>query len=80
MAYKLTDMDNRSVFDAAIKSYVCSSEDDIAKLPKFGKVGTQVLNDGYDDTNNAPCGYGSTAIVLGGNVYQLFPNNEWSAL
>lgn len=83
MAYKLTGINNHAILQAAIKSYDCSSSTDIGLLPKFGKKGTQILNDGYDETNNAPCGYGSTALVIAdGNttVYKLMPDNEWRAL
>ena len=76
--FECTGINDHTSLRSAIKSYDCTSEDDIAKLPKFGKAGTQVLNDGRDEHNNAPCGYGSIAIVKGGNVYKLFPDNEWS--
>lgn len=78
--FELTGMDDRHIFRSAIKTYDCTSDDDINKLPKYGIVGTQVLNDGHDNINNAPCGYGSIAIVKGGNVYKLFPDNEWFPL
>lgn len=78
--YELTGSDDRYIFRAPIKSYDCTSDSDIAKLPRYGIPGTQVLDDGRDLTNNAPCGYGSIAIVKGGNVYKLFPDNQWAIL
>ena len=63
-----------------INEYLCTSEDDIQKLPKYNIEGTQQLNDGKDKFNNAPCGYHSTAVVKGGNIYMLFPDNEWAVM
>lgn len=63
-----------------VNEYLCTSEEDITKLPKYGIKGTQQLNDGKDDFNNTPCGYHSTAVVKGGNVYMLFPDNEWALI
>ena len=80
MAYELTGMDDRSIFRTAVKSYDCTSVDDIANLPRFNIPGKQKLNDGHDDINNAPCGYGSTALVKGGDVYRLFPDHEWAPI
>lgn len=80
MAYKLVDVDNRTILQAPIKSYDCSEEADVANLPRFNIPGTQILDDGYDNINNAPCGWGSTALIKGGKVYRLFPDNEWTAL
>ena len=77
MAFKLIDSDNRSIFQLPIKKYDCTDHDDIRKLPRFNIPGTQVLNDGHDQIDNSPCGYGSTALVKDGSVYRLFPDNEW---
>lgn len=63
-----------------INEYLCSSADDIAKLPKRNVKGTQQLDDGDDDFNNTPCMYNSTATVCDGNgtiVYILNPENNW---
>ena len=63
--------------------YLCSSDDDIAKLPRFGVEGTQEVLTEDDMLANEPCMYGSTAIVLGsdgGIVYILGPDNVWSRI
>lgn len=83
MAYQLTGMDNHGILEAAIKTYDCTSESDVAKLPKNGVEGTQVLGTKYDEINNAPCGFGSTALIATGTttlVYRLMPNNQWCKL
>lgn len=83
MSYRLTDVDDRAIFPAPIKSYDCTSESDISKLPKFGIPGTQVLDDGFDEINNAPCGFGSTALLVTGTVTQvhrLMPDNDWKKM
>lgn len=63
-----------------INEYLCTEEADIQKLPKYNVEGTQQLNDGKDEFNNTPCGYHSTAVVKGGNIYMLFPDNEWAVM
>jgi len=63
-----------------INEYLCTSEDDISKLPRYDVEGTQQLNDGKDKFNNTPCGYNSTALVKGGKVFKLWPDNEWAEL
>ena len=78
MAFELTGMDERSVFRSAIKTFDCTSSDDIQKLPRYGIRGTQELNDGRDTENNAPCNYGSIAFVKGGGTYKLWPDNQWA--
>ena len=60
-----------------INEYLCTEEADIQKLPRYDVEGTQQLNDGNDEFNNVPCGYHSTALVKGGNIYMLYPDNEW---
>lgn len=80
MAFELTGIDDRRIFRSAIKSYDCTSESDIAKLPRYNIPGTQELNDGRDDINNAPCGLGSTALIKGGGVFKLWPDNEWAKI
>lgn len=59
------------------KVFICTSVDDIAKLPRYGIKGTQT---GCADVHNKPCDYGSTAIVKTGEVYMLWPDNEWSPM
>ena len=59
--------------------YICTEEADIAKLPRVGTSGTQ---DSLPE-ENAPCWYGSTAILCTGSVtevYMLMPNNEWTKM
>lgn len=80
MAFELNGYDDRNVFRSVIKSYICTSTDDIDKLPRYKIPGTQVLNDGFDDRNNAPCGLGSTANVRGDGVYILWPDNIWAKM
>lgn len=80
MAFELTGLDERNVFRSAIKTYDCTSQSDIAKLPRYGIPGTQQLNDGRDDENNAPCGLGSIALIKGGGVYKLWPDNQWDEI
>lgn len=80
MAFELTGLDDRNVFRSAIKSYDCTSVDDVDKLPRYGICGTQILNDGRDEQNNAPCGLGSTALIKGGGVYKLWPDNQWDKI
>lgn len=79
MAFKLYDVDDRSSFEIPVKSYTCTSESDIEKLPRFKVPGTQVLDD-HDPIDNAPCGYGSTAMVKKGGVYMLYPDNAWDVI
>lgn len=62
-----------------INEYICSSQDDIAKLPKFNVKGTQAGT----DFDNVPCGISSTAMVCDGvatTVYILNPENNWVKL
>lgn len=62
----------------AVKDFVCETSADIAKLPRFGIEGTQVLNDGCDSFDNEPCNYGSGATVLSPfSGYKLSPSNQW---
>ena len=79
MAFEVTGLDDRSAFRGPIKTYDCTSVDDIAKLPRRNIPGTQVLNDGRDVENNAPCSYGSIAFVKGGGTYKLWPDNQWAS-
>ena len=81
--FEFTGMKDNSMLRSAIKSYDCTSIDDIAKLPRYGIEGTQTLDDGRDDINNAPCGYGSTAMVATGTstkIYKLMRDNQWTKI
>lgn len=79
MSFKLCGMDDRSIYETPVKSYTCTSVDDIDNLPKFGIAGTQVLC-AHDSVDNSPCGYGSTAVVKGNGVWMLYPDNEWAKI
>lgn len=57
-----------------IKQFLCLTVSDIAKLPKEGVYGTQ---ENVPPEENEPCGVGSTAIFKTGEVYMLWPDNEW---
>lgn len=69
---------------AELKEFLCSSVDDISKLPKFGIEGTQVDSEYMNnEEDNEPCMYGSTAMVCDGSVsdvYILNPDNNWVKL
>ena len=63
--------------DGNIVKYSCTSEDDIAKLPRFGIRGTQ---SNCLDKENDPCGYDSKAILYTDSstkLYVLRVTNEW---
>lgn len=59
-----------------IKQFMCMTVDEINKLPRQGLPGT------LDDTDwpgiNDPCGIGSEAIVKTGEIYLLWPDNNWA--
>ena len=62
--------------------YLCSSDDDIAKLPRFGVEGTQEVVTEDDMLTIAPCMYGSTALVIDpaldtSKLYILGADNSW---
>ena len=59
-----------------IKQFMLTSVDDVPKLPKSGVVGT--LDDSEEPGINKPCGIGSEAIVKTGEIYLLWPDNEWA--
>ena len=63
-----------------ICEYLCSSLDDINKLPKYNVEGTQE----GDAFHNVPCGYRSMAMVCDGvnetAFYILNPENNWVKL
>lgn len=59
--------------------YICTSPDDIAKLPRRNIPGTQESC----DVDNEPCVYGSTALVCTGTtteVYILNADNQWTKM
>lgn len=59
------------------KTFLCSSVDDIAKLPKSEVSGT-IETDNVEV--NDPCAFGSTALVCtsdSSEVYILNPDNNW---
>ena len=59
-----------------IKRFMLLTVDDISKLPRQGIEGT--LDDQYDPELNCPCGIGSEAIVKTGEIFMLWPDNEWA--
>lgn len=81
MAFKITKI-NGQPNSVDTKEYICQSENDIKKLPRYGIRGTQ--EEKNDTVSNNPCAIGSTAIVCGANVstkvYILAPDNEWVEL
>ena len=58
-----------------IKRFMLLTVDEVAKLPKQGVYGT--LDTTKDPEINCPCGIGSEAIVKTGEIYMLWPDNEW---
>lgn len=58
-----------------IKRFMLLTVDEVAKLPKQGVYGT--LDTTKDPEINRPCGIGSEAIVKTGEIYMLWPDNEW---
>ena len=78
MAYKITSI-NGQPRSHNTREFLCSTEDDIAKLPRYKIAGTQELEN--DTISNDPCGIGSTALVCStSDVYILTPDNEWVKL
>ena len=59
-----------------IKRFMLLTVDEVAKLPKQGVYGT--LDTTKDPEINRPCGIGSEAIVKTGEIYMLWPDNEWA--
>lgn len=71
-------VDDNHLIPGAVKEYICTSEDDVANLPRFNVIGKS-----GDKVSDSPCGYGSTAIVCTGdntNVYILTPDNNWTLM
>lgn len=68
-----------SEFSEKKKSYLLTSEDDVAKLPRFEINGSQ----GQNPTDDEPCNFGSTALLVTGadtKVFMLMPDNQWTEL
>lgn len=59
-----------------IKQFMLTTVDDVNKLPRSGIEGT--LDDSEWPGINDPCGKGSEAIVKTGEIYLLWPDNEWA--
>ena len=59
-----------------IKQFMCLTVDQISKLPRQGVPGT--LDDSAEPELNNPCGIGSEAIVKTGEIYLLWPDNQWA--
>lgn len=82
--FRVEDYYEKRHIQGSMRKYLCTSNDDIDKLPKFGIPGTQETdNPKQDKFENTPCAYGSTAIISDGgatNAYKLFPDNEWKKL
>ena len=66
------------------KEFICTSADDLAKLPKFGIKGTQVDDSyNYNEHDNESVMYGSIAMVCDGatsEMYILTPDNNWTKI
>lgn len=78
MAFKITKI-NGQPNSVETREFICQTEDDIAKLPRYGIHGTQ--DDINDTVSNNPCAIGSTALVCTtANVYILAPDNSWIKL
>lgn len=59
-----------------IKRFMLLTVDEVSKLPRQGIFGT--LDDSDNPNKNEPCGIGSEAIIKTGEVYMLWPDNEWA--
>ena len=59
-----------------IKRFMLETVGEVNNLPKQGVRGT--LDDTKDPEINCPCGIGSEAIVKTGEIYMLWPDNEWA--
>ena len=58
-----------------IKRFMLDSVDEINKLPRQSVYGT--INDINDPGINDPCGIGSEAVIKTGEIYLLWPDNQW---
>lgn len=80
MAFKFRNLiaPNNGKYTRAVKAYVCDTPADVNNLPRVGVKGTQVLNDGEDEIDNAECNYGSEATVVEPfSGYILNASNAW---
>ena len=59
-----------------IKRFMLLTVDEVSKLPRQGINGS--LDDADDPNKNDPCGIGSEAIIKTGEIYMLWPDNEWA--
>lgn len=76
MAAKLTAINGKPT-SSEYREYLCSTEDDIKLLPRYGVRGT-LSNDTSDIISNDPCSIGSKAYVCDTmEFWILSPNNEW---
>lgn len=82
MAFRVTRMIAHGPLGGDVNEYICSEESDVAKLPRVYIAGTQE-DDDENDADNAPCWYGSIALVCTGDstsVYALTPDNQWTKM
>lgn len=79
MAFRFTkDIASGYPIPHDVKSYICTSEDDIQNLPRVG-----ILGKSDHDISNAPCWYGSEAVIADGTstkVYVLNADNVWTKM
>lgn len=59
-----------------IKRFMLETVGEVNNLPKQGVRGT--FDNTKDPEINFPCGIGSEAIVKTGEIYMLWPDNEWA--
>lgn len=75
MATRLVEV-NGDTARSDIKQFMCLTVDEIAKLPREGVPGT--LDESGSPGLNDPCGIGSQAIIKTGEIYLLWPDNNWA--
>jgi hypothetical protein len=76
MAHRLIEVNGHPA-KSNIKQFACVTVGDIANLPREGVAGTVA---GISPDDNEPCAVGSTAIVKTGEVYMLWPDNQWGPM
>lgn len=74
MAHRLIEVNGHPA-KSNIKQFACDTVGDISNLPREGVAGTVA---GVSPDDNEPCAVGSTAIVKTGEVYMLWPDNQWA--